>query len=42
MQVDAVGKTVVPQDSDKVGIFSLPPGTYIVQVGNKAAKIAIK
>ena len=35
-------KTVVPQASDKVGIFSLPAGTYIVQVGNKAAKVMIK
>lgn len=35
-------KTVVPQDSDKVGIFNVPAGTYIVQVGNKAAKVMIK
>ena len=35
-------KTVVPQASDKVGIFNVPAGTYIVQVGNKAAKVMIK
>ena len=38
----ALVKTVVPQASDKVGIFSVPAGTYIVQVGNKAAKISVK
>lgn len=35
-------KTIIPQDSNKIGIFSVPIGTYIVQVGQKAAKIEIK
>jgi hypothetical protein len=38
----ALIKTVTPRDSEKVGIFNVPAGTYIVQVGNKAAKISVK
>ena len=38
----ALIKTVTPRDSEKVGVFSLPAGTYIVQVGNKAAKISVR
>lgn len=38
----ALVKTVVPQASDKIGIFSVPAGTYIVQVGNKAAKVSVR
>lgn len=38
----ALVKTVTPRDSEKVGVFSLPAGTYIVQVGNKAAKISVR
>lgn len=38
----ALIKTVTPRDSEKVGVFAVPAGTYIVQVGNKAAKIAVK
>ena len=38
----ALIKTVTPQDGEKVGVFALPAGTYIVQVGNKAAKIMLK
>ena len=38
----ALIKTITPQDSEKVGVFSLPAGIYIVQVGNKAAKISVR
>ena len=38
----ALIKTVTPQDSEKVGVFNVPAGTYIVQVGNKAAKISVR
>lgn len=38
----ALIKAVTPQASDKVGIFSVPAGTYIVQVGKKAAKVLVK
>jgi hypothetical protein len=35
-------KAVTPQDSEKVGVFLVPSGTYIVQVSNKGAKIVVK
>ena len=38
----ALIKTVTPRDGEKVGVFSVPAGTYIVQVGNKAAKISVR